>query len=172
MTLLQNEQLESALVNMTDQRTGRQLYREELKQFPKNLDDQILCTVDAIKLFALNFFSLRKVTDIFEILHTTLKYRIDNQDSPKKPEPNKTLLDDTEEEIFVAIIISAYEQEASKGYVQSFVNRKDNLITEMIARPLESKRFDSELTSVVAYRIACVDFVGGRPACLILCVMK
>jgi hypothetical protein len=151
------------------------------------LDDQILCTVDAIKLFAPNFFSLRKVADIFEIPHTTLKYRIDNRDSPKKSEPNKRLFDDTEEEIFVAIIISAYEEgspftqasfleylqqeypekEASKGYVQSFVNRKDDVITEMIARPLESKRFDLELTSVAAYRIACVDFVEGRPACLI-----
>ncbi|KAA6394610.1 MAG: hypothetical protein EZS28_009857, partial [Streblomastix strix] len=95
---------------MTDQRTGRQLYKEILKQFPQNLDDQILCTMDAIKLFAPNFFSLRKVADIFEIPHTTLKYRIDNRDSPKKSEPNKRLFDDTEEEIFVAIIISAYEE--------------------------------------------------------------
>ncbi|KAA6354354.1 MAG: hypothetical protein EZS28_050118, partial [Streblomastix strix] len=118
---------------------------------------------------------------------TTLKYRIDNRDSPKKSEPNKRLFDDTEEEIFVAIIISAYEEgspftqasfleylqqeypekEASKGYVQSFVNRKDDVTTKTSARPLESKRFDLELISVAAYRIACVDFVEGRPACLI-----
>ncbi|KAA6358934.1 MAG: hypothetical protein EZS28_045539 [Streblomastix strix] len=45
------------------------------------------------------------------------------------------------------------EKEASKGFIRSFVNRKDNEITEMIARPQQSQRFDLELTNVTAYRI-------------------
>ncbi|KAA6363915.1 MAG: hypothetical protein EZS28_040558, partial [Streblomastix strix] len=162
MALLQNEQLESALVSMIDQRTGRQPYREILKQFPQNLDDQILCTVDAIKLFAPNFFSLRKVADIFEIPHTTLKYRIDNRDSRKKSEPNKRLFDDTEEEIFVAIIISTYE-EGSPFTQASFYEYLQQEYPEKEA----SKGYVQKLTNVAASRIACVDFVEGRPACLI-----